>query len=91
MSISIKKCRERSLTDIVFAKDGKFYYVDSCYTLDRGWETMVFPCDSHGEVENWIEVFAEWYNSIEDMINGHHYVCCYLEECLKKYAHRNEV
>ena len=44
----LKNFRNDALTDVV-ELDGKFYYIDSCYAFDHGYETMVFPCDSKGK------------------------------------------
>lgn len=37
----------------------QFFYIDKANTFDAGWETMVFPCDENGEVENWIEIYSD--------------------------------
>ena len=62
--------RKDALTDIV-ELDGKFYYIDSCYTLDHGYETMIFPCDSNGNVTSWNELYVEWYDDESSMITKH--------------------
>lgn len=38
-----------ALTNIV-ELNGSHYYVDSRYTFDAGYETMVFPCNENGNV-----------------------------------------
>ena len=49
--------RNGALTDIVEIK-GKYYYVDSCFTFDNSYETMVFPCTPNGTVTNWMDLYA---------------------------------
>ena len=58
------------LTHIV-KSNGKYYLVDSCYTFDQGCETMVFRCDSKGNVKNWRDLFAAHYQSESEMQQGH--------------------
>lgn len=37
---------------IVKTRTRGYVLVDTCYTLDRGWETMVFASDKNGNVSN---------------------------------------
>lgn len=62
--------RDTVLTDIVEV-NGNYYYVDSRYTFDHGYETMVFPCDSNGKVTNWRDLYANWYDTNTEMEIGH--------------------
>ena len=57
--------------DIFMSASGNFYYVDSGYTLDHGYETMVFACDNEGNVTDWLNLDEEWYDSPEEMQTGH--------------------
>lgn len=59
------------MRDIVKTKGGEFVYIDTCFTLDHGWETMVFACTENGDVVSWVDLDAEWYNSEEEAIDGH--------------------
>ena len=36
---------------VVKTRGGQYVWVDTCYTLDAGWETMVFPCDERGKCD----------------------------------------
>ena len=45
--------------------------VDSIYTLDAGFETMVFPCDAKGKVTDWGELQVKRYDTYEQMKQGH--------------------
>ena len=38
------------LSTTVRTKGGQYVWVDTCFTLDHGFETMVFPCDERGNV-----------------------------------------
>lgn len=51
--------------------NGNHYLVDSCYTWDCGYETMVFRCDSKGNVKNWHDLFVAHYQSESEMQQGH--------------------
>ena len=62
--------RKGALTNIVEYK-GNYYYIDSCYTLDCGYETMVFPCDEKGNVTDWGDLYCERYSTQAEMEAGH--------------------
>lgn len=47
------------------------YYIDTCFTVDHGWETMVFSCDADHNVTDWGELDADWYASFEEAQKGH--------------------
>lgn len=61
MSKVIKETGNRELSHIVQTADGKFHYVDSNDTFDKGYETMSFPCKESGEVTSWLEEYCERY------------------------------
>lgn len=46
-------------TEIIRVDDNRHYYVDSRFTLDNGFETMVFVCNKFGEVVSWKDLYAE--------------------------------
>lgn len=53
-------------------KNGKFFMVDTCYTLDHGYETMVFPYDMENDkVASWGELDCDIYDSEEEASEGH--------------------
>ena len=58
------------LTHII-KSNGKYYLVDSCYTWDCGYETMIFRCNSKGNVKNWRELFVARYQSESEMQQRH--------------------
>lgn len=62
--------RDDALSDIV-ESNGKHFYVDSCNTPDHGYETMVFACDANGNVTDWMDLYAEWYDTASAMKDGH--------------------
>lgn len=51
--------------------NGNHYLVDSCYTWDCGYETMVFRCDSKGNVKSWRDLFVSRYQSESEMQQRH--------------------
>ena len=58
------------LTDIV--KVGTEHYcVDSCWTSDLGYETMVFTCDTKGSITNQHDLYAKHYSNEVEMSIGH--------------------
>lgn len=53
--------------------NGEFYYIDSTYTYDHGYETMIFKCeysDNYINI-NWDELYAKTYRSRMCMLLGH--------------------
>ena len=57
-------------TDIV-EYNGNYYYVDSRWTCDHGYETMAFHCDVDGNVTDWLEVYGRIYATATQMELGH--------------------
>lgn len=66
-----KVARETALSDVV-KLNGNYYYVDSCYTLDHGYETMVFACDSNRNVTDWSDLYCEIYDNRDEMEIRHY-------------------
>ena len=66
----IQKGESTKLSNVVEHK-GNYYFVDSCYTLDHGYETMIFPCDENGNVTNWGELYCEIYDTQSKMEDTH--------------------
>lgn len=60
----------------------KHYVVDSCFTLDCGFETMIFACDSNGNVTDWKDLYAEWYDTVAEMETRHKEIVEQLKEGL---------
>jgi hypothetical protein len=60
--------------------NGKYYYVSSCFTSDHGYETMIFLCDDKGNVLDWSDLYAEWYETEEEMNAGHERITTHLDE-----------
>lgn len=58
-------------TDIIQTRTGKYVYIDTCWTIDHGWETMVFPCDENGNVTSWSDIDCEIYAEESDADKGH--------------------
>ena len=73
--------REGSLTNVVEYK-GNYYYIDSCFTADHGYETMVFPCDEKGNVTDWGELYCEIYDTQTEMEVGHKAIVANLSDIL---------
>ena len=66
----VLKSESTKLSDVVEHK-GNYYFVDSCYTLDHGHETMIFPCDKNGKVTNWSELYCDIYDTESEMVCAH--------------------
>ena len=76
MSKIIESIDTRECCDIIQADNGEYYYVDSCFTLDHGYETMTFPYDINAhDVSDWDETYARWYDSSDEMLEGHRDIC----------------
>ena len=57
-------------TDIV-EYNGNYYYVDSRWTCDHGYETMAFHCDGNGNVLCWSDLYCDRYSTAVQMERGH--------------------
>ena len=57
--------------DLIKTRSGKFVLVDTRWTLDHGWETMVFKANKNGEVTNWLDLDCARYDSKEAADCGH--------------------
>lgn len=82
MSKVIEKKHNRELSHFVQHENGKCYYIDSCFTIDHGLETMVFPCekdDNEWEI-NWGDVYDKRYSSRKSMEKHHMWLIEHLEE-----------
>ena len=66
----VLKSESTKLSDVVEHK-GNYYFVDSCYTLDHGYETMIFPCDKNGNVTNWGDLYCDIYDTESEMVCAH--------------------
>ena len=78
MSKILKETGYRELSHIVECK-GKKYFVDSNNTFDGGYETMVFNTIGEDEEVDWEDLYAEWYDSYEEMKQKHYEICNNLE------------
>lgn len=58
-------------SDTVKLLGGEYVWIDTCYTFDRGWETMVFESDESGNVKNWIDLDSQLYYTEEQASRGH--------------------
>lgn len=56
---------------IVKTKTRGYVLVDTCYTLDRGWKTMVFASDKNGNVSNWSDLDCDVYATNFQASDGH--------------------
>lgn len=59
------------IQDVVKTKDGSYVLVDSIYTTDRGFETMVFACDENGNCVDYADLDVDHYANIRDTADGH--------------------
>lgn len=58
------------IQDVVKTSNG-YVLVDSIYTIDHDFETMVFSCDEKGENIDFSDLDCEHYSNIRDMAEGH--------------------
>lgn len=63
------------LSTTVRTKGGQYVWVDTCFTLDHGFETMVFPCDEQGNVTDWGDLDMNLYPNAESAKMGHELTC----------------
>lgn len=79
-----EKIRNNSWNDgiatYVETENGEVFLVDTADTFDRGPETMVFPADKATlSVTDWGELYADWYENMDDAMSVHHTICENLE------------
>lgn len=70
-------------TDVVKKNSGlydSYYQIDTCYTVDHGWESMVFACNANGKVSNFEDFDCAHYDSEEEARAGH-------EAMIAKWSH----
>ena len=77
MSKILNKTGYRELSHIVEC-NGKKYFVDSNFTLDYGYETMVFDVLENEKI-CWSGIYTERYSSYEKMEKQHYIICNNLE------------
>lgn len=90
MSKVIQKVTDRPWAAFVEA-EGKNYYIDSCYTEDHGLETMVFEVETLKKAINsvtegvdWGGIYAETYETTDEMVKNHQFLLENLETIFKK-------
>lgn len=71
-------------TDIIKTLGGEYVYIDTRYTFDHGWETMVFTCDENGKVTDWCDLDCEIYGTKEQADRGH-------TEMINRWMHKKWV
>ena len=57
--------------NVIKTKAGIHVYIDTAYTFDAGWETMVFECDENGMVSDWLDLDVKHYGCEEMAGLGH--------------------
>jgi len=57
--------------DLIKTRNGKFVLIDTRWTIDAGWETMVFSANKNGEVTNGLDFDCVQYGSKEEAAVGH--------------------
>lgn len=67
--------RLKHIRTLVPLGDGRYVAVDSCYTKDHGYETMVFESDSEGTIIDWTDLDVELYETVDEMMTGHKDMC----------------
>lgn len=67
------------LMDVV-CRNGKYYYVSSCYTLDNKYETMIFHCKKNGDVTSWNDLYCEHYPNKSVMKARHKKIVAAMKE-----------
>ena len=77
MSKILNKTGYRELSHIVEC-NGKKYFIDSNYTFDYGYETMVFDVLKNNDID-WSGIYVERHSSYQKMEKQHYIICNNLE------------
>ena len=48
-----------------------YVWIDTCFTFDHGWETMVFASDKNGKVLDWMDLDCDIYATESQASEGH--------------------
>ena len=81
-----------AMTDVVEAKSGNTYYVDTANTVDAGPETMVFLYDpTVQKVKSWHDLYARWYFNMEDAYKGHKEIVASIDELEPEFDFEEEL
>lgn len=74
----------KQLTEVV-KHEGKYYYISTNDTLDKGLETMIFDCkDEWGINVDWTGIYVENYSEPKLAIERHKYICEHVAEFIRK-------
>lgn len=57
--------------ETVIQRSDRHFLVSTCYTLDCGWETMVFESDAEGNPTNWDDIACCRYRTELEAAIGH--------------------
>lgn len=68
-----KLIRETQIKTLIKRKSG-FHVVSSVYTMDSGFETMIFPADENGEIISFHEEYCRHFEHYEEMRKNHEYL-----------------
>lgn len=71
--VLVRTNNRQGLTSIVkLNSNGKYYYIDSAWTFDHGYELMVFSYDMQTkEVVSWHDLYSETFDNVDDMLARH--------------------
>lgn len=58
----------------VINREGSFYIISSIYTLDCGFETMIFPSDENGKIFDYADLYCKHYEHYNEMVKNHDYL-----------------
>lgn len=59
------------LRNVVNTRNHGYVAIDTCYTFDHGFETMVFKCDKNGNIIDWSDLDVDMYDNAEKAEEGH--------------------
>lgn len=76
MRLTIKRNLHTGGDCCVFQKGEDFFYADRSFVPYTGMETMIFPCDSEGNVTDWGELYCDRSGQS-------------LEKCIKEFLSEN--
>ena len=59
------------LRNVVNTRNHGYVAIDTCYTFDHGFETMVFKCDKNGNIIDLSDLDVDMYDNAEKAEEGH--------------------
>ena len=76
------------LRNVVNTRNHGYVAIDTCYTFDHGFETMVFKCDKNGNIIDWSDLDVDMYDNGKSKTKIRKSLHPYKRRIYPEYHHR---